>query len=370
MPYLDFSNVSIAALAGCTPTPVQSLEKAKKSIPEKVIAFQKLTGVIERHISLTRQTAVDLGCSAAKRAMNSIGWGPESLDGIIFLTQTPDFNAGTGNSFLAHYILGLRSDALAFDIPLACSSFPYGLSVAASLLQQQHIQRLLVISGDSQWHFYPDGNPVAYPDSAFMFGESATALLLEKDQTAKRMTIALHTDGSGYKYLYNPLGGVRNAWISVKSILLPNGDTFTSSGKFGYMDGIEILNFSTTTVVDSIREFMHTTAASFDNYDGLVLHQANLKIIKTIAKRLRVNMDKVPVSLDRYGNTSGASTPFTMVTAYAGGNKDELTLLCCSFGTGLSWGIVSLTLRPKNIVPVFYTDDRFAEADAKPTPQQ
>ncbi|MBR3664552.1 MAG: ketoacyl-ACP synthase III [Desulfovibrio sp.] len=369
MPYLEFLNISIAALAGCTPTPVQTLEAVKLSIPDKVIAFQKLTGVKERHISLSRQTAVDLGCSAAKRAMDSIGWGPESLDGIIFLSQTPDFNAGTGNSFLAHYILGLRNNAFAFDIPLACSSFPYGLSVAASLLQQQHIRRLLVISGDSQWHFYPDGNPVAYPNSAFMFGESATALLLERDENAKPIIISLNTDGSGYKYLYNPLGGVRNAWISMKNILLPNGDIFTSSGKFGYMDGIEIMNFSITTVVDSIREFLQTHAVSFDDYDGLVLHQANLKIVKTIAKRLGVGLEKVPLSLDHYGNTSGASTPFTMVTAYAGQDREELALLCCAFGTGLSWGIASLTVRPKCIVPVFCSDDRFVEADAKPAPQ-
>lgn len=368
MAYLEFDNISIAALAGAVPAHVQTLEEAARRNPAQVYSFQKHTGVLQRHISVTRQTSVDLGYAAALKALGKAGWEAQSLDALIFMSQTPDFNAGTGNAFIAHYMLGLREDVLAFDIPLACSSFPYGLSVCSALLQQPSIKRVLMLSGDTQWHFYENGIPIAAANGTFMFGEASTALLLERQPDNSPLRIALYTDGSGYKYLFNPLGGARNAWEDDKKILLPNGDTHTPFGKFGYMDGLEITAFSTTKVVKHIHNFLDTQNKSLADYDGLILHQANLQIVKTIAKRLKISMEKVPVSLDRYGNTSGASASLTIADAYAATKKDKLSLLICAFGTGLSWGIVSLGIRPTVIEPVFTYEGRFEEGYVQPAP--
>lgn len=363
MPYLDFDNVRIAGLACAVPDNVQTLEHVADQAQVK--SFQKYTGVMGRHISITRQTSLDLGCAAAKKIMKRQGWAADSIDGIIFLTQTQDFNVGTGNAFLAHYLLGLPADCMAFDMPLACSSFPYGLSVASSLLQQKGINRVLMISGDSQWHFYPNGKPLAIPDSSFMFGEASTAMLLEKSPEAEPISMALFTDGSGYKYLFNPLGGSRNAWEKPGPVLLPNGDIYVQAGKFGYMDGIEITSFSTTRVVEDIKAFLDRQKKTVEDFDGIVLHQANKQIVRTIARRLKADMKNVPLSLDRYGNTSGASVSVTMTDAYAGSDKKKLTLLVSAFGTGLSWGVVSLTLDPQVIEPIFSTNDVFAEGFVK-----
>lgn len=366
MPFLTFDNVAIAAMAAAVPSHVQTLEEANRTMPAQVRSFEKLTGVRQRHISVTRQTALDLGVHAARQALARAGWGPDSLDGVIFLSQTPDFNAGTGNAFLAHHLLSLKADCLAFDIPLACSSFCYGLSVAASLVARPGVSRLAFLSGDTQWHFYPDGIPKALPDGGFMFGEAATAVLLEKNDHAHPMHISLFTDGSGYKYLFNPLGGCRNAWEKARVLRLPNGDIHHVSGKFGYMDGLEVTSFTTTRVVRDIQDFMTRIGHSPADYDSIILHQANRQIIRTIAKRLGISPDSLPSTLDRYGNTSGASSPLTIIDAYAGCDKPDVFLLASAFGTGLSWGVASFHLAPSVIAPIATCDDRFDEGIAVP----
>lgn len=364
MPFLHFDNIEITAMAAAVPETVQTLETVPPSLQEQAKSFQKFTGVKQRHISLCRQTALDLACCAARELFEQSGIKAEEIDGIIFMSQTPDFNAGTGNAFLAHYLLQLKSDCLAFDIPLACSSFPYGISVAASLLQQPGINKILMLSGDTQWAFYPDGKPFVAPGGPFMFGEASTAIVIEKSFKAMPLDIALFTDGSGYKYLYNPLGGCRNAWVNGSAFKLPNGDVHYTVGKFGYMDGIEITNFSTTRVVRDIKDFLIKTGTSIADFDGIILHQANRQIVTSIAKRLKADLAKVPLSLDRYGNTSGASASLTMIDAYADSDARDLYLLLAAFGTGLSWGILSMHLNPQVIHPVVPCSYRFSEADA------
>lgn len=368
MARLEFNNISIAALAAAVPDHIQSLEDAATIDPAQVRSFQRHTGVMQRHISIIKQTSLDLGCAAAHKALQKAQWDASCVDGLVFLSQTPDFNAGTGNAFLAHYVLGLREDVLAFDIPLACSSFPYGLSVCSSLLQQTSINRMLMISGDTQWHFYDDGIPVAAPDGRFMFGEAATAVLLEKNENSSPIHISLYTDGSGYRYLFNPLGGCRNAWEKQQAFIVPNGDIHIPSGKFGYMDGIEITSFSTTKVVSDIQKFIESESMSITDFDAVILHQANKQIVKTISKRLKLDASTVPLSLDRYGNTSGASVPLTIADAFAGSEKENLSLLLSAFGTGLSWGIATLNIRPAVIEPVFTCNDRFEEGFVQPCP--
>lgn len=365
MPFLNFDNIKVSAMAAATPETIQTLDNIDPALSDQVKSFQKFTGVKQRYISLCGQTALDLGCCAAKEAFRHANIPPEEIDGIIFLSQTPDFNAGTGNAFLAHYLLNLKADCLAFDIPLACSSFPYGISVAGSLLQQPAINKILLISGDTQWAFYPDGKPYASPGGPFMFGEACTAIIVEKSASAKPINISLFTDGSGYKYLFNPVGGCRNAWSKGRAFKLPNGDVHNVVGKFGYMDGIEITSFSTTRVVNDIKGFLDKTDHKINDFDGIILHQANRQIVSSIAKRLKAETARVPYSLDRYGNTSGASASLTIIDAYAGSEKKDLFLFVCAFGTGLSWGMFDLHINPAVITPVVTCASKFEEGEAK-----
>ena len=180
MAFLHFDNVGIAALAGVLPEHVQTIDMdPRRPRADYIRHFVKQTGVRQRHISVTEQTSTDLGCAALRLALERAGWDANSLDGLIFMSQTPDFNPSTSNAHVLHNHLHLGEDTLAFDITQGCASFPYGLSVCAALLQQPHIRRLAMISGDTIWPLYPSRKALEEAET-FLSGEGGTALLLEK----------------------------------------------------------------------------------------------------------------------------------------------------------------------------------------------
>ena len=361
---LEFNGIRIAGIAAVVPSHVQKIEPEKATDPDYIRVFQKQTGIQQRHISLIEQTGTDLAYGAAIKALEKAGWGKDSVDAVVFLSQMPDFNIGTGNAFIMHHRLKLPQNVLAYDITLGCSSFPFGLATCASLLQQKSINRILMLSCDPQCHFYMNKEDLL-ADQSFIHGEAATAILLEKQMRSSEWAINLYTDGSGYHKIFNPFVGVRNAWRQSKSVTLPDGVEIRSGGRHNIMDGLEVTLFSTTTVVESIKKFMQERNRTVDDYDGLVLHQANMQIMKTIARRLKFPMEKVPVTVDRFANTSGASLSLTLVDAYAGIQKDKLRLLTSAFGIGLSWGVGEIELDPSVIAPVFSFDGRFDDALAQ-----
>lgn len=364
MAFLHFSNVRIAALAGALPEHVQKIDMDPANTRAAYIAqFVKQTGIRQRHISITEQTATDIGYIAVLKALERAGWEADSLDGLIFLTQVPDFNMGTGNAFVLHNHLKMREDALVFDMAQGCAAFPYGLSVCAALLQQSQIRRLAMVTGDASWTDYRSLKELLKA-SFFLHGEGSSVLLLEKRENSP-IDISLHSDGSGYHFLYTPWAGCRHAWRRVPGIT-PSGEVYKGGS---YMDGMEITAFSTMRVVDSIKDFLKKQNKTIDDYDGLVLHQANKQIVKTMARRLKVDMSKVPMTIENLANTDGASATLTIVDAYAGYQKERLKLLISAFGIGLAWGVVDLTIEPSVIVPMVTTLHRFDEDFLKPLPR-
>lgn len=356
MASLRFNNLRIAGLAAAVPSFIQRINLDPRHPKASYIAnFVRQTGVKQRHISLREQTASDLGYVALQASLEKSGWMVESLDGLVFLSQTPDFNPGTGNSFVLHNHLRLRHDVMVFDVAQGCASFPYGVAICASLLQQPGINRIAMVSGDTVWHMYPNADDLL-DDPFFLPGDGAAAVLLEKSG-GDPLDIALYSDGAGYNFLYDPSLGVRNAWRN-RHGLLPNGAEYHGKGQ--YMDGLEITSFATIRVVDSIKDFVQSRGTDIHTYDGIVLHQANMQIVKTMGRRLKVDKSRLPISLDRFANTNGASVSLTMVDAYAG-QTDKLRLLVCAFGIGLSWGIVDMELDASVIAPLQETDFRFEE---------
>lgn len=345
-----FNNVHIAALTCAVPAHIQAVNTDPENPNARYLRnFVKQMGIKQRHISITEQTCTDTGFAAAQKALEKTGWDVESLDGIIFMSQTPDYNPSTTNSHILHYRLGMRHDSFAFDMTLGCSGFSYGLSVCASYLQQLNINKVLFVNGDTVWNIHYSQDDLLSTES-FNQGEGTTALLLEKKPSAP-MNISLYSDGSGYKYLFTPTAGTRNAWRRYPKFVLPNGDI--QEGYGSYMDGMEITNFATITIVECIKKYMLERELSFDTYDGLILHQPNAQIIKSMAKRLGIAMDKVPVSLDRYANTDSTTIPLTIADAYAQSNAQKLSLFTCGFGIGLSWGIATFEIDTSVIEPIF-----------------
>ena len=361
---LLFSNVNVEALSCAVPKHVQEIS-TDPSDPKYAYhkSFIRQIGISKRHISVTGQTCTDTGYVAAKAALEKAKLTAKDIDAIVFMSQTPDFNPGTSNAFLLHHRLGMKETAFAYDITLACSSFNFGLSVCAGYLQQQGIHNVLMVSGDTQWSLYKNKQELEN-DDVFLSGEATTAMILS-DRGNKNLKISLFSNGSGYQYLFGPTEGERNKWGQFSfSLDTPEGSK-DITGR--YMDGLEITSFATTTVVESLKSFLEIQKLTESDYDGLVLHQANKQIIKTIGRRVGFAPDKVPSSLSEYANTDGASIPVTIITEYANkGLSQDLHLLTAGFGTGLSWGISDIYISPSVLIPVIEVeDDRYHDSVMK-----
>ena len=356
MANFHYDNINIAGIACAVPEASQFINTDPAHPAASYNAnFTKQTGIKQRHISKTEQTGVDLGYIALQAALKKANWLPESLDGLIFLTQTPDFNMATGNAFLLHKHLNLPDTVFVFDVAQGCAAFPYGLSLAGAYLQQKSIKRIALVIGDVMWPTY--ANRAELENAAtFLTGDAVGAVLVEKKAEASELDITLFSDGAGYHFLYDPWGGTRNRWRHVPG-KLPNGEVYNGGP---YMDGLEIMSFSTMRVTEDIKKFMYDHGWTLDDFDSVILHQANLQILKTMRRRLRIGEDKFPISVDRYANTNGASVLVSMADTY-GGQTGKIRLLVSAFGIGLSWGIAALDIQKGIIAPMQFTNHKFDE---------
>ncbi len=336
MIYSSFENICISAIAASVPQGIVEIESLKETeAPEMIDNFIKKTGIVKIHKCDFDQTAADFSFSAAKVLENAGKYQPEEIGVLIDITQTPDYR--TPSTALAlHKRLGLSKSCLAFDINLGCSGFVYGVSIAASLLMTSNANKALVLVGDILARHRTKEVMERASNTSLLFGDASAAVLIEK-KIGNRIDSMLMSDGTGHKALSNTYG----AWKHPeKHPPLPGDD-------------IAVFNFTISEVPKLLKEFMEKTSTSIEDYDALVLHQANMMIMKQIAKKVKMPLDKVPVSLDRFGNTSGASVPLTIVDKY-GECQDghELNLLTSGYGVGLSWGVVSFKININNIFPL------------------
>lgn len=349
-----YKNAKIRALTCCVPSFVQTINTDIEGRGSRYIKmFVKQTGIRSRHISLLQQTCVELGLDALKRALEHAKWEPEELDLVIFDSQTPDYSGGNCNSLFIHHYLNLKPQCACFDLTLGCSALPYAVNVASSLINQGNIRKAAILCGDSQWQSYSSADDIKKSET-FLFGEGVGCILLEYAENAPLMEISLFSDGHGYKHLCHFDTGIKNSWRKSSKYILPNGEEYSSGN---YMDGLEISVFAAGTVAQYIREFWQSRNTSIENYKTLILHQANAQIIKGLVKSLDIDISKVPISLDRYANTSAASSLVTMCDYYGDNGDDEYYRLCnAAFGIGLSWGICDFYIKPADVLPIFSSD--------------
>lgn len=167
------------------------------------------------------------------------------------------------------------------------------------------------------------------------------------------------SDGESFKAIIVPSGAFRNRNGSHERTLWADGNI--RSDFEGYMDGAEVFSFAVTRAPRLIKSFMNDNGRNIDDYDAFIVHQANLYIMKHLAKKIKISMDKVPVVIDRYGNTSGSSLPLTLCETWGNDNSGKLNVLMCGFGSGLSLGVAEAEICKSDILPVAFTDDYYKE---------
>lgn len=351
-----FHNIKIVGIASAIPTKVvKSTDFNDKFGEEAVQKFVDMTGVKEHREAFEHQTASDFGYVAAEKLLTEKNIDRDSIGVLLFGAHSTDYRRPATAGVL-HKRLGLSKDCAAFDVGLGCSAFIYCTQVAASMLECSDAKRALIIVGETMTKMiYPEDK-----SAAMLFGDGGAAVLLEKTEEENMLAGKLCTDGSGYRAIIAPAGGFRNLEDSHEPMVWSDGSKRTLYNT--NMNGTDVFSFTVTKVPKTIKEFLKETEQEVDQYDCLAFHQANQFIHQQLAKKLKADISKMPLCLDRYGNTSAPAIPLLLSDVY-GKNEDnkELNVLMCGFGVGLSWGVMSAKINIVDILPVTETDDYFAE---------
>ena len=334
----QFEGIKVDGISCAVPNEWKSIELLKDGENNEILdRFVKNTS-IEGHYEVgERQTSSDLCFAAAQKLIDQKQIKREQISVLVHVTQTPDYLCPSTACVLQDR-LGLSKDCVAFDVNLGCSGYPYGLNIAASLMTTSNAEYALVLAGDASTK-----HNVRTDNSRLLFGDSGTATLLKKEKNAPEMSIASKTDGSGLKYMWRPYG------LSRHHILKDEG----------VHDEVETFNFAINEAPDIINRFLEARNETSENYDYLILHQANMMIMKQIAKRTGFPKNKMLVSIDHFSNTSNGSIPTTMVQCLAKEEKRPCRLLICGYGIGLSWAVGAMTVETKDILSLVHSDEYF-----------
>ena len=346
MAVLRFNNVGMTAISACVPRKVSSnfdLLMEKEAL-EKLIGS---IGIKEKRIAEVGVTSSDLCYKAAKQLMADNDIDPESIDMLLFLTTTPDYITPPTSSILQHK-LGLPTTTACLDLSLACSGFVYALSTAYAYASIPGINKVLLLVGETMSKIVNKKDNVTFP----LFGDAGAACLVEKGDF-KESVFVLASDGSGENSNKIPYGGFRYP-ITADNLV----DKIRENGNYRRdveitMDGMDTFSYAIRIIPRQITQLMKEAKITDVDVDYLVSHQANKLMIEFIMKRLKFDLNKVPFCLDKYGNTSSASIPLTIVSELVRKLECEKRILLSAIGAGWSLGtayIITNDIRVSQII--------------------
>ena len=308
------------------------------------------SGVIERRIADPGIGTSDLAAEAGKAAIGDAGLGPDDIDALVLATMTPDYYA-PGSAPLAQDLIGLASIP-AYGIRQQCSGFLYGLDLADSLLLAGKAGRVLVIGAEvhtgmqpwaADWRALQRGRLPAperrehndrYRGWSVLFGDGAGAAVLERDDRtgAGLLGTQLHTDGTMFHLIHVPaLGSKRQPYVDRADV---DGDEHMPQ-----MEGPELFRQAVRRMPEAVRELTAKHGFEVADVDLLIVHQANARIVDGVRRALGLDPDRVPLNLDRYGNTTAATLPILYHEMRAAGRVRPGALVCfVSYGAGAHWG--------------------------------
>lgn len=311
---------------------------------------------IERHREvMPGQTAIDLCIAAGNGLLEHMKWPRESVDVLIVVSQTPD-HPMPGSSHRVHKELGLRHTSMCFDVTLGCSGFTHGMIIARSFLNSGYAKRALLLCADTGTHRFHTGIREARREAelgnAILCGDGAGAVALEAEGPDQWRADAFGADGSGYQYIHIPGGAHKSYWGQELLEYSPDKDGKLKRPIDLQMQGADVFSFTIRRVPPMVDEVLKKAGWSKDDVDVAVFHQANKFIMEFLRKKLGLPPEKVPYSIEEYGNTSSASIPLTMrVRAEAQLAKPTKWLLL-GFGAGLSWSGIALETDHVETAPI------------------
>jgi 3-oxoacyl-[acyl-carrier-protein] synthase-3 len=302
-------------------------------LPEKVVTnadlekmvdtndqwIQERTGIKKRHIAAESETTCDLAEKAARLAMQAANVSAEEIDMVIVATTTPD-RVFPSTACLLQQRLDIHGGA-AFDVQAVCTGFVYAMSVAEKFIKTGSAKHVLVVGAETLSRI------VDWTDrtTCVLFGDGAGAVVLGESDETGILSSHLHADGA-YENLLTVPAGISEGY---------------SHPAFIEMKGNEVFKMAVNTLGRIVDETLAANQMQKSDVDWLIPHQANIRIINATAKKLKMSMDNVVVTVDEHGNTSAASVPMALDVAVRDGRiKRGETLLLEAFGGGFTWGSI------------------------------
>ena len=318
-------NAIITGVGGYVPDYILTNEELARMVDTNDEWIMTRVGIKERHI-LTEE---GLGTSymarkAAKLLLRKTGVDPDTIDALIVATTTPDYKFPPTSSIVVGK-LGLKN-AFAFDTSAACAGFMYALDLAASMIKCGRCKRIIVIGADKM------SSMVDYTDrqTCVLFGDGAGAVLVEatEEEDVGLQDAFFRTDGKGLPFLHMKAGG---------SVCPPSHFTVDHRLHYIYQEGRTVFRYAVTSMGDDVAEILNRNGLTNEDVSWVVPHEANLRIIEAVAKRVNLPMEKIVVNIQRYGNTSGATIPLAMWDNEANFKKGDNVVLT-AFGAGFTHG--------------------------------
>lgn len=336
--FFNFKNLKISGISAGVPKNTVKSEDLNLSADYDAAAFIETTGIRERRYSNDFTTS-DLCYAAAERLIADLGWEKSDIDILIFVSQNADYILPATACILQDR-LGLKKECYAEDIALGCSGWVYGLSTISGLMSGGEARKALLLAGDAKRR--------AEYELDTLMGFSGTATAIEYEEGAEGFKFHIGTDGSGYSSIIIPDGGARNM-TTEKSFIKENINGSLINRLTPRMEGMDVFSFAITVPPKSIKMLAEKYGFDYHEADYFVFHQGNVIMLNKIIKKLKVEPEKMPLSLPYFGNTSSASIPITIATQLKGKIEHKHTkFIGCGFGVGLSWGTVAF--ETENIV--------------------
>ena len=344
----EIKNVAIRGVTGTVPNHAVKTADFDIFTQEEADIFDNTVGIKNRYIGPDDLCTSDLCFDAAERLLAALGWDKESIDVLVFGSVTGDYKTPPTAGILQHR-LGLPNSTFVLDIPMGCCGSMYAINVAGNLLSAGSVKRALLLVGDTALRMGSLKDKSRVP----LFGDSGTAMALEYDPTAEDIVIEFNTLGSGYEALITPHGGFRHPITAESFIEEDFGNGIIRAPKDTLISGMDVFSFAITRPPISIKKMMEKYGLTTENVDYFLIHQANKLIVDRIVKKLKLPLEKTPYDLQEFGNLGGASVPMLMTYNIANELQTRpLTLLCSSFGLGLTWGTMILRTQKMIVLEV------------------
>lgn len=346
----------LVGLSCAVPRKVVASSIAYERFPrEDVDRILKNIGVLQHREAAPGTTSADLALAAAEALIEKLGWKRESIDGLVFITQTPDYYLpGTSHRLQAELKLG--NDCLCLDVNLGCSGYTHGLIVLYGLMAAGLVKRALLLCGEVTTGTIRPGVADAKEHfelgNALLFGDAGSATALESDGEEQYRGGVYGADGSGMSLISVPGGGFKEFITPACFERQPDENGHLRRAIDLRINGAAIFNFTIRRLPPLIDATLRKAQWQREEVDTWIFHQANKFILDFLLKRVKIPAEKAPLSIEEFGNTSSASIPLTMLTRMGERLQKRTRSVLLGFGSGLSWSGVALETDGVALVPL------------------